>query len=428
MNKNSIFFKITLFFILLIIIIHTIIYIGYSITKQEQIDLLVNRYMKTLFQVHHNNKPSMPMPPLEIEPFFDTMPPPPPPKFFQKLSKETFNKILKPYDLQLSNVSLKELNEQGKLLAEDFQWQLYEYKGYKYFYRHEPIGTLLLKDMIQMPDKTTYLSILTFLLNSMFILFYLYLFKTLRPLKALTNSVIAFSKGNLLVDTSTNNKDEIGQLSNEFHNAIVQIRELTESRNLFLRNIMHELKTPITKGKLQTDLLESEKQKHMFKRVFERLEYLLFEFAKIEQLTSHNIQLKRESYRAVDLLDQAIDILMISKKNLEIKVEDNLVIEVDFHLFALVLKNLIDNALKYGGQKALIEINATSICIKNIGEPLKGDIQNYSKPFNREYEASSQSLGLGLYIVQTILKLHGLMLHYSYKENENTFCIEFINN
>lgn len=47
-NRNSLFFTITLFFIILIVTAHLIIYVGYNITKQQQIDLLVTKYMKTL--------------------------------------------------------------------------------------------------------------------------------------------------------------------------------------------------------------------------------------------------------------------------------------------------------------------------------------------------------------------------------------------
>lgn len=426
MNKNSIIVKITLFFIVLMITIHTIIYMGYHITKQEQIDLLVNRYMKTLFQVHHQNRPA---PGIQgFQPFFDEMPPPPPPQIFSKLSNTELNKMLKSYDLEVSTFSVQYLRKNATLLSQDFQWELFEYEGFKYFYRYDPMDKVLIKDLLQVPDKTVYLIGLTVLLNLMFLLFYLYLIKILHPLKSLTKNVIAFSKGDLNIDTSCDKKDEISQLSNEFHNAIMQIRTLSESRNLFLRNIMHELKTPITKGKLQTNLVENQQQQEMFKRIFERLEYLLFEFAKIEQLTSHNIKLKLESYRMVDIIDQAIDILMISKEDLIINVEDNLVVKVDFYLFSLVLKNLIDNGLKYGEKKLIVDINAVSLCVRSEGEPLTQDIQSYCKPFNRSYETSVQSLGLGLYIVQTILKLHGLTLDYDYAKPVNSFCIVFNNN
>ena len=58
------------------------------------------------------------------------------------------------------------------------------------------------------------------------------------------------SNGNLLISTKTDGKDEISQVAKEFDIALKQLKELRDSRNLFLRNIMHEFKTRITKGRL----------------------------------------------------------------------------------------------------------------------------------------------------------------------------------
>ena len=107
--------------------------------------------------------------------------------------------------------------------------------------------------------------------------------------------MIKLSTGDLSIKTRINGKDEISEVANEFENAVKQLRQLRDSRNLFLRNIMHELKTPITKGKLVSDMYEDSERKHILIRVFQRLEYLLSEFAKIEELTSGKISLNKDS-------------------------------------------------------------------------------------------------------------------------------------
>ena len=116
--------------------------------------------------------------------------------------------------------------------------------------------------------------------------------------------MIKLSKGDFSISMKTNQKDEISQVSNEFDNAIKQLRQLRESRNLFLRNIMHELKTPITKGKLITDMYDDCERKFILIRVFQRLEYLLSEFAKIEELTSGKINLKKGDFIANRFIDE----------------------------------------------------------------------------------------------------------------------------
>lgn len=204
-----------------------------------------------------------------------------------------------------------------------------------------------------------------------------------------------------------------------------KLKELTDSRSLFLQNIMHELKTPINKGKLITDTLKDSKRKDILQRNFYRLEYLLGEISKIEELTSGKIKLKRNDFIVEELLNQAIDILSLDKTKFDIKLIDK-IINVDFELFSIALKNLIDNSIKYNTKgKAQIEVTKKSIIIRNKGLSLKNDIFEYYKPFNREYETVKGGLGLGLYISNNIIKLHGFKLQYEYINGYHSFKIIF---
>ena len=189
--------------------------------------------------------------------------------------------------------------------------------------------------------------LILFVIDFLLIRFLLFLRKKLKPLFVLKENMILLSQGNFSISTKTTGKDEISQVANEFDNAIKQLRELRESRNLFLRNIMHELKTPITKGKLITDMYDECERKHILIRVFQRLEYLLSEFSKIEELTSGKINLQKDNYPAYDLIEQAFDILLLDDNKIEIFDNYNLFLNVDFELFSIALKNLIDNAISY---------------------------------------------------------------------------------
>jgi two-component system OmpR family sensor kinase len=96
---------------------------------------------------------------------------------------------------------------------------------------------------------------------------------------------------------------------------------------------------------------------------------------------------------------------------------------VDVDLFCIVLKNLLDNALKFNTKKELIAIaNEEKIEIISYGEKLKHDLDYYTEPFSQE-EKRSDGFGLGLYIVKTILDLHHFSFTYSHKEGKNIFTI-----
>ena len=428
MNKNSLFFKITLFFGILIVITHIIIYLGYNLTKQQQIDLYVTKYLKSFHQMRKNFHPQDMPPPPPQEDFHhkkDFHPQDMPPPKHKKIDQKKFDELLKQYDLEIAKISYHELQNNGTLIANDREWEFYEYKGSKYFYFKDRFQDIIIKDTITIIDTTKYIITLTILLNICFITFYIFLINKLKPLKTLKNNITKFANGDLEINTLCNGKDEISAVSNEFNNAIEQIRTLTKSRNLFLRNIMHELKTPITKGLLISNLLEKNKFQESLKKAFFRLEYLLNEFAKIEQFTSSNIKLTKNTFSLEDIIDNSLDILFINKEEITIELQENLLVEVDFELFTIVIKNLLDNAMKYGSTKPKLLVQKKSLSIISEGEKLPYPIEEYQKPFNRKYEHSSAGLGLGLYIIHSILKAHNLTLEYKFIENNNIFTINF---
>ena len=378
-------------------------------------------------------------------------------------SNEEINLLLQTLNLKISNINLDKLSIEGKeQINQDAPVKIYLYNEQKYikfidksfenkppfendfkynsppppfsnFNRdfmpppppHHLMEKVVLIDEFNEEKFKYFWCLILFVIDFLLIRFLLFLRKKLKPLFVLKENMILLSQGNFSISTKTTGKDEISQVANEFDNAIKQLRELRESRNLFLRNIMHELKTPITKGKLITDMYDECERKHILIRVFQRLEYLLSEFSKIEELTSGKINLQKDNYPAYDLIEQAFDILLLDDNKIEIFDNYNLFLNVDFELFSIALKNLIDNAISYntnGNPEIFIEKDF--IKIVNKGEKLTKDIEDYYKPFNHEYEDASSGLGLGLYISNNIIKIHNFKLEYEYKDNHHNFVIK----
>ena len=275
------------------------------------------------------------------------------------------------------------------------------------------------KNKPQFPLKRVLIFSTVFLL---IIFLYLWIMKSLQPLSALKSQIKTFSKGNLDIDCKSDKEDEIAEVANEFDHAVTMIRELLHSRQLFLRAIMHELKTPIAKGRLVSEMLEDEKNKARMHSIFERLNLLIDEFAKIEQITSKNFELTIKPYKMSDLLEASEDMLMIEnpKRLITTKIEKDYSVSVDFELFTLVIKNLLDNGIKYSTDKHItVIINDNRLKVINKGEALPEPLENYFKPFH----ASKKGLGLGLYIVKSILDIHQMELHYQHEDGENIFTL-----
>ncbi len=275
------------------------------------------------------------------------------------------------------------------------------------------------KNKPKFPIKRVLIFSIVFLL---IILLYLWIMKSLQPLSTLKSQIKTFSKGNLDIECKSDKEDEIAEVANEFDHAVTMIRELLHSRQLFLRAIMHELKTPIAKGRLVSEMLEDEKNKTRMHSIFERLNLLIDEFAKIEQITSKNFELTIKPYKMSDLLEASEDMLMIEnpKRLITTNIEKDYSVSVDFELFTLVIKNLLDNGIKYSTDKHItVTIDGSRLTIRNRGEALPEPLENYFKPFH----ASKKGLGLGLYIVKSILDIHHMELHYQHEDGENIFTL-----
>ncbi len=255
------------------------------------------------------------------------------------------------------------------------------------------------------------------------IMLYFWVIRSLRPLTELKNKIKSFSEGNLNIQCASDKHDEIAEVANEFDHAVRMIRELLQSRQLFLRAIMHELKTPIAKGRLMSEMLPDEKSKARMHGIFERLNLLIDEFAKIEKITSKNFELKLHPYKMSDLVEASIDLLMVEhpERLITVEIKKDYIVKADFELITLVIKNLLDNALKYSTDKhVIVRIDTDHLEICNRGEKLPLPLEEYFKPFH----PSKGGLGLGLYIVKSILDIHHMTLTYRYENGENIFDIK----
>ena len=258
---------------------------------------------------------------------------------------------------------------------------------------------------------------------------YLSIVRSFTPLKKLSKNIKKFAQGNLDVNlAATHSEDEIGQVAQEFNNAIAKIQELIRSRQLFLRTIMHELKTPIGKGRLITEMLDDETQKVRLVNVFERLEILINEFAKIEQLLSKSYSLNYQDYHFSLILEQVKDMSMLDNWDelISTDIECDAVINVDFGLFALAIKNLIDNALKYSADKKVsIICDENKISVANRGAALAKSFEHYKQAFIRNKDEKATGMGLGLYIIDKICELHKFRFEYNYSDGTHYFSIVF---
>ncbi|MCT7518219.1 ArsS family sensor histidine kinase [Aliarcobacter cryaerophilus] len=404
MNKNSIIFSTTLNFLItsLLLIVSFIFLLSHeNFKKNEQI---FERYKPIIKMVSGKKF------------YFD--------KDFHK------NLLDMNYELFESKEEIKNILSNNKKMIfarsnkHNETFKIFEIDGKIYLFFEKFDTQILIKDLESKNLTNSFYTIFVFVsLLIVITILYINTLKKLLPLKELKDKVINFGDEKFDFELSNSrSKDEVTLLANEFKKSAQKLKNIKESRNIFIRNIMHELKTPITKGKFLLQLEKSDENIEKLKMVFNRLENLINEFATIEELISQNRVLEKKSYFLEDLLDNAKDILMIDDNCVKNSYE-NIKLNVNFKLFSIAIKNLIDNAIKYSNDKKVEVLTQNEdILFVNNGKKLEGDFEKYLEPFYSK--SSNESFGLGLYIVFNILKANGYNLLYKYEDGKNIFIVK----
>lgn len=402
MNKNSIIFSTTLNFFITIILLFVAFIFLYTHEKSLQEERVFERYKPIMKMVNYKR--------LHLD------------EDFKKDLQDMNYEIITQKDRILALISNQKVIFENLRHKDSFKIFEIDGKNYLYFERFD--RQILIKDLESYNfTNHFYIGLVFFLLFLVVIFLYIQTLKKLLPLKELKDKVtnLGYEKFDFELLSSSSN-DEVSLLAKEFKNSANKLKNIKEARNIFIRNIMHELKTPITKGKFLTSLELNSQNNEKLKSVFNRLELLINEFATIEELISKNEKIEKKSYFLEDIIDNAKDILMLDD-DFVVSEYENIKLEVNFKLFSIAVKNLIDNAIKYSNDKKVTIKNIeNSLIFENSGKRLEGDFKNYLEPFFAK--SSNESFGLGLYIVYNILKANSYELLYDYKDGKNIFIVK----
>ena len=251
-----------------------------------------------------------------------------------------------------------------------------------------------------------------------------------RPLRQMAAASRSFARGDFSARVKVKGKDEVAQLGEALNNMAVSLSSVEMMRRSFIANVSHELKTPMTTiagfidGMLD-GTIPQEKQAQYMKIVSDevkRLSRLVRSMLDLSRIDSG--ELKMNTVR-MDLTEIVGSVLVASEQRIEKKkltitgMEECECLEVcgDYDLMNQVLYNLLDNAIKFTDEGGNIHIHLyrenerVYVSIRNSGEGIPPE--EMPQIFERFYKSDrSRSLdkngvGLGLYIVHTVVRLHG---------------------
>ncbi len=299
---------------------------------------------------------------------------------------------------------------------------------YLLFIRYMDESILLSDEQLQKNfEEQWLLNILVLLDIIVLISIFLIILKILSPLKELILKMKNFTQGKHPSRVEVKSNDEIGNVAATYNTMAQNIENLITSREEFLRDISHELKTPISRGLFAVETLEDSESKAIIQKSFTELERLSAELLEIEKLHSVD-DIKKDVFKAETLILEALSRLILEDESIiNIEIKNNFSLNGDLNYLSLALKNLIDNAIKYASAYPVYIIADTDvITVKNRGEKLTHEIPYYLEAFTQEESSrGSKGYGLGLNIVKKIVDKHKIILEYEYVNNYHSFSLYF---
>jgi len=230
-----------------------------------------------------------------------------------------------------------------------------------------------------------------------------------RPITNLARAAERFGKGEELEEFRPSGAMEIRQAGHEFEMMRKRILRHLNQRNEMLSGISHDLRTPLTRMKLQIAFIEDKDLANKLAEDINEMEKMLNEYL---QFTSSSYIEKNEMFNLSELIDQVVN--KYNNKNIENDLTPRVYINGRKNLINRCLNNIIDNALKYGGKvKIKLSKKNTNLFITidddGPGIPNK-EHENVFKPFykiDKGRADSKSSVGLGLSIASDIIRSHG---------------------
>lgn len=248
-----------------------------------------------------------------------------------------------------------------------------------------------------------------------------FLKRLLLPLRWLGDGVAGLSEGHLDVVVPKRSADEFGALTDAFNRMVGRVKDMIGARDQLLRDVSHELRSPVTRLKVALELGADPDMKARMAADLAEMDIMIGELLELERLRDgRGISTARQD--VVSLLGEVA-------RNYEdrppgvrvVPASPEILADIDRDRMRMVIRNLVENAVKYSlPDSRPVEVSATQndqnvvIRVSDDGPGIpERDIPNLFEPFFRVDRSRSKKTGgygLGLSIAKRIVEAHGGMI------------------
>ena len=348
--------------------------------SQEQIDFLIDSYKKNFDFVINIKKESLPV--IETERKFSPMD-----RSLRRELKSAFGN----HNYWFDTTKYKEVVE-IKIKSKN--------KVIQFFFPRDKIAT-----------SSVRLFILWTTVPSLLLIFIAIIFlkNQTRPIVNLSKAAEKFGKGDYVNEFRPSGASEIRKAAYEFDRMAKRINRHLNQRSEMLSGISHDLRTPLTRIKLQLSFIKDKKISKKLSDDVGEMEKMLNEYL---QFASSRSEETTETFDLSELLETTI--IKYEKKEITTDISKEVFLDGRKNLMQRCFGNLIDNAIKYSKNVniSLRKLNNDILIIIDDDGPgiPENERENVFKPFykiDKSRGDSKSSVGLGLSIASDIVKSHG---------------------
>ncbi len=313
--------------------------------------------------------------------------------------------------------------------------------GHHYLRYTSPDGTYYFEYIHEREDQQRHKNghlFLFALLSAIVIFSYLTVKRILKPLNWLGKGVSDVADGNLATQVPIKGNDELAELSRNFNSMTAKLNSMLKSRDQLLRDVSHELRSPLTRVRLACEMMEDSETKSD----------IIQDIAEMEEMIAHILESAKRYHEAfaADMSRCDLELLLRSVAEKYSKITPSITttnfneptyIAGDRHGLQTLLTNLIDNAIKYSShQEKPVELIAQRACdeyhilVRDYGIGIDAeDIDLLFEPFFRVDKSRSRNsggYGLGLSICKAVVQAHnGTIRVESSVGGPTTFTVSF---
>jgi len=290
------------------------------------------------------------------------------------------------------------------------------YKNREYLVIQQPNQTLFFS--IPHPHehfhiKHTIPLIITILLLA---LFYYLTRRVFLPIKTIEKGINRIGSGDLSHRINIKRSDELGSLADNINNMAAQINDMLNAKRQLLLSISHEIRSPVTRAKVATEMLSNEEYKKEISNNLNEIESLTEELLETERLSANHQVLNKQEIKFDELIESVVG-QYFPKQHFDKNIQHVKEAFLDASRIKLLIKNLIGNAVAYCSAQDNVVLTLTQekgnivFSVHNHGSFIAEEhLPHLTEPFYRvdpSRQRETGGYGLGLYLCRIITEAHG---------------------